>query len=168
MKWKNCTACSTLRMWATCSSETSVEFQRIGQHYIPEDSTLRNHRCEQLKSYRRSVYAVISLCSPVFIIITVQPFFGRPLDYWTHMSALISTLLPSCLSHSFLEDVPSLHPKLFLGVTWPAPRALLRSRRDFCLERGMLFRLPIMFEFGTSLSLYGFTALRTLAAFKVS
>jgi hypothetical protein len=36
-------------MDATCSSETSVEFQRS---YIPEDRPLPNHRCENLKFYR--------------------------------------------------------------------------------------------------------------------
>jgi hypothetical protein len=34
-----------------CSSETSVDFQRTTRSYIPEDSILHNHRCENLKSY---------------------------------------------------------------------------------------------------------------------
>jgi hypothetical protein len=38
-------------MEAICSSETSVDFQRTTRRYIPEDSTLHNHRCENLKSY---------------------------------------------------------------------------------------------------------------------
>jgi hypothetical protein len=40
-------------MEATCSSETSVDFQRTTWHYsyIPEDRNLHNHRCEDLKSY---------------------------------------------------------------------------------------------------------------------
>jgi hypothetical protein len=42
---------STLKMVAICSSETSVDFQRSTRRYIPEDSTLHNHRCENLKSY---------------------------------------------------------------------------------------------------------------------
>jgi hypothetical protein len=45
-------ACSsTLKMKATCSSETSVHFQRTTRRYIPEDRTLHNYRCENLKSY---------------------------------------------------------------------------------------------------------------------
>jgi hypothetical protein len=36
----------TLKMEATCSSETSVDFQRTTWCYIPEDSTLCNHCCE--------------------------------------------------------------------------------------------------------------------------
>jgi hypothetical protein len=33
---------SILKMEATCSSETSLEFQRTTQHYITEDRTLHN------------------------------------------------------------------------------------------------------------------------------
>jgi hypothetical protein len=42
---------STPKMEAICSSETSVDFQRTTRRYIPEDSSLHNHRCEYLKSY---------------------------------------------------------------------------------------------------------------------
>jgi hypothetical protein len=45
---------STLKMEGTCSSETSVDFQRTTQHYIPEARALHNHRCENLKSYNAS------------------------------------------------------------------------------------------------------------------
>jgi hypothetical protein len=38
-------------MEATCSSETWVDTQRTTRRYIPEDGTLHNHRCENLKSY---------------------------------------------------------------------------------------------------------------------
>jgi hypothetical protein len=38
-------------MEAICCSETSVETQRTTRRYIPEDGTLHNHRCENLKSY---------------------------------------------------------------------------------------------------------------------
>jgi hypothetical protein len=36
----------TLSMEVTCSSETSIDF-------IPDDRTLQNRRCENLKSYRK-------------------------------------------------------------------------------------------------------------------
>jgi hypothetical protein len=42
---------STLKMKAICSSETPVDTQRTTRRYIPEDGTLHNHRCENLKSY---------------------------------------------------------------------------------------------------------------------
>jgi hypothetical protein len=38
-------------MEATCSSETSANFQLIAERYIPEDRTLHNYRCENFKSY---------------------------------------------------------------------------------------------------------------------
>jgi hypothetical protein len=46
-----CSAYSwTLNMEAIFSSETSVDFERTTRRYIPEVSTLHNHRCENLKS----------------------------------------------------------------------------------------------------------------------
>jgi hypothetical protein len=42
---------STLKMEAIYSSETSVDTQQTTQRYIPEDGTLHNHRCENLKPY---------------------------------------------------------------------------------------------------------------------
>jgi hypothetical protein len=42
---------STMKMEATCSSETSVDFQPTTRRYIPEDRTLHNHRCENDRSY---------------------------------------------------------------------------------------------------------------------
>jgi hypothetical protein len=44
---------STLKMEAICSSETSVETQRTTRRHIPEDDTLHNHGCENLKFYNR-------------------------------------------------------------------------------------------------------------------
>jgi hypothetical protein len=38
-------------MKTTCSFETSVDSQRMTLCYIPEDTTLLNHRCEKLLSY---------------------------------------------------------------------------------------------------------------------
>jgi hypothetical protein len=42
---------STLKMEAIWSFETSADFQRTTRRYIPEDGTLHNHRCENLKCY---------------------------------------------------------------------------------------------------------------------
>jgi hypothetical protein len=36
-------------MESTCSSETSVDFQRTTWRYIPDDRTLHDHRCDNLK-----------------------------------------------------------------------------------------------------------------------
>jgi hypothetical protein len=42
-------------MEALYSSKKSVHFQRTTRRYIPEYRTLRNHLCENLKSYMLSV-----------------------------------------------------------------------------------------------------------------
>jgi hypothetical protein len=42
---------STLKMEAICFSKMSVDFQHTTWPYAPEDSTLHNHHCENLKSY---------------------------------------------------------------------------------------------------------------------
>jgi hypothetical protein len=47
-------------MGAICSSETSVDTQRTRRCYIPEDNTLNNHRCENLKSYSVNVFTAFS------------------------------------------------------------------------------------------------------------
>jgi hypothetical protein len=45
----------TLKMEAICSSETSVETQQTTRRHIPEDDSLHNHHCENLKSYMEKV-----------------------------------------------------------------------------------------------------------------
>jgi hypothetical protein len=49
---------STPKMEGQCS-ETSVAFQWTTQRYIPEDRTLHNHRCENLKSYSLFLFTVL-------------------------------------------------------------------------------------------------------------
>jgi hypothetical protein len=43
-------------MEAICYSETSVDTQGTTGRYNPEDITLHNHRCENLKSYILYMY----------------------------------------------------------------------------------------------------------------
>jgi hypothetical protein len=45
-------------MEAIYYSETSVDTQRTTRRYIPEDGTLPNHRCENLKSYTSLLFFV--------------------------------------------------------------------------------------------------------------
>jgi hypothetical protein len=54
-RWFAETVSSTLKMGAVCSSETSVETQRTTRRQIPEDGTLHNHCCENLKSYKNYI-----------------------------------------------------------------------------------------------------------------
>jgi hypothetical protein len=49
---------SNLKMEATCSFETSVDFQWTTRRYIPEDRTLCDHRRENLKSYTYNVGSI--------------------------------------------------------------------------------------------------------------
>jgi hypothetical protein len=49
-------------METICSSETSVDtFQRTARRYIPEDGTLYNRRCENLKSYNMVLFNEVVL-----------------------------------------------------------------------------------------------------------
>jgi hypothetical protein len=41
----------TLKLEVTCSSEKAADFQQTTWHYIPEDRTLHNLHCENLKCY---------------------------------------------------------------------------------------------------------------------
>jgi hypothetical protein len=40
---------SILKMEASCPSKTSLDFQQTIWRYVPEDRTLHNHQCENLK-----------------------------------------------------------------------------------------------------------------------
>jgi hypothetical protein len=46
-------------MEATCSSETSVDFELTTRRYIPEDGTIHNHRRENLKSYTNKIRSTV-------------------------------------------------------------------------------------------------------------
>jgi hypothetical protein len=61
---KKRSACYQLhaRASSTCSSETSVDFQRVTRRYIPQDRTLHNHRCENLESYTKNKL-LLNICS---------------------------------------------------------------------------------------------------------
>jgi hypothetical protein len=50
---------STLKMEAICSSTTSVASQQTTRHHIPEDDTLHNHGCVNLKSYIIFIYLTL-------------------------------------------------------------------------------------------------------------
>jgi hypothetical protein len=51
-------------MEATCSSETSADFQRSTRHYIPDDRTLHNYRFNNLKFYNLNS-DLTAICEPI-------------------------------------------------------------------------------------------------------
>jgi hypothetical protein len=64
-------------MEVACSSERSVDFQRTTQRYIPEYSTLHNHRCENPKSYIKKKVWPVQL--------TQQMWFNVDISLLTYM-----------------------------------------------------------------------------------
>jgi hypothetical protein len=66
--------CSTLKMEATCSSETSLNFQRATQCYTGEDTILYDHLCENLISYTVSGSPQFS---KIFILVTTNKLTGN-------------------------------------------------------------------------------------------
>jgi hypothetical protein len=60
---------STLKMEATCFSETSVDFQRTTRRYITEDRTLCNHRCrhcQKIKNDKQQLAGTEQISATVF------------------------------------------------------------------------------------------------------
>jgi hypothetical protein len=91
---------STLKMKATCSSETSVDFQRITRRYIPDDRTIHYHRRENLKSYKNIlVYIFYSLS-----LIHSQPY-AIAFSWWLQISKLYGVFVVpyqwACFSHQY-------------------------------------------------------------------
>jgi hypothetical protein len=107
-RWQSCSAYSTLMTEAICSFETSVEFQRTTWRYIPEDSTLHNHLCENPKFHKpvaasQSLHvgntsrlfavsvAVLSLCRLKFVWIRISQLSLRT-DRETRYSVFLELL----------------------------------------------------------------------------
>jgi hypothetical protein len=66
---------STLKMEAIFSSEMSVDTQRTTRRHIPEDGTLHNHRCENLKSCKiYFLYLCLKFCPYVLYNLTLGTF----------------------------------------------------------------------------------------------
>jgi hypothetical protein len=61
---------STLKMKATSSTKTLVDFEETTWHFIPEDRTLHNHGCENLKAY---IFPV-PMVSGVTVSVAFSPF----------------------------------------------------------------------------------------------
>jgi hypothetical protein len=70
-------------MEGMCSSETSVATQQTTRCHIPEDDTLYNHRCENLKSYMEhrllgsATTTVLSLANVDLCAVSTDSFVNR-------------------------------------------------------------------------------------------
>jgi hypothetical protein len=94
-------------MEATCSSETSVNFQRSTWCHIPEDGTLHNHRCENPKSYNKN-------CISVPLPIRPESILGIP-DICIIVTEIHSEVRPSIKC----SDITcSSSDRLFLAVRY--------------------------------------------------
>jgi hypothetical protein len=129
---------STLKLETTCSPETSVDFQRTTRHFIPEDKTLHNYRCENLRSYLFKIY--LNTVFPV----KVKPFLFRISDYtYECISRIIvlglTVLLWSSLLRNFLRSTLTfsrLHPGILLSSLFRHPQSTFLAsgeRRPFTL-----------------------------------
>jgi hypothetical protein len=81
-KQVSCSASSTLKMEATCPSETSVDFQLNARPYIPADETLHSYA-----PTRRLIYSASHELSILFIKEQKKMFFWHAvhgLDDWIY------------------------------------------------------------------------------------
>jgi hypothetical protein len=83
----SCSAYSAMKMDATCSSETSVDFQRTTRRYIPKVSNLHNHCFENFKSYDISLVYFCTYCTGL-VPCTYSIFFQSTVKIWKHSAEL--------------------------------------------------------------------------------
>jgi hypothetical protein len=71
---------STVKMETISSSETSVDFKRTTRRYVPQDSTLHDHRCENLKSCIHKVFNIF-LPNPKVVRLSNSLNFIKDVNY---------------------------------------------------------------------------------------
>jgi hypothetical protein len=86
-------------MKATCSSETSVDSQRITRPYIPEDISVHNHRCENLTSYGLCFIWHWNLIREAIFLVQQIAGYLR----WSYNDHLLRQV--SCVVVSFLQHI---------------------------------------------------------------
>jgi hypothetical protein len=99
----------TLKMEVTCSSETSVDFQRTTQRYIAEYRTLHNHSSENLTS---CICLFIYISSPVPQLaqaVTLLKVLGSNLGSGTNYSEVFRGFPHS--SHKNAVIMPLIRPQ---------------------------------------------------------
>jgi predicted metal-binding protein len=88
---------STLKMEALCSSETSVATQVATRRHIPEDDTLHNHRCKNLKSYIIYLSTCLLLNSPKA---NYKVSTSKEINNKTHTHKKITANQGTCIIHT--------------------------------------------------------------------
>jgi hypothetical protein len=104
---------STLKMKATCPSETSVDFQRTARRYIPEGTGLHNHGCESLRSYTDGDMIVTSSLECCY-----TPFSTRNVNQNRHTGDLAAhrRLLFHKVAYSRCDVISNTSPKASIWV----------------------------------------------------
>jgi hypothetical protein len=107
-----CLAYWTLKMVVIYSSEMLVDFQWTKWHYIPEDSTLHNHRCENLKSYKmegRKLYTKNADITELQKCNSTKIFLGGSL------LSMLSQILSSLAAHEDFSAFTFMKFKILQG-----------------------------------------------------
>jgi hypothetical protein len=150
------------------SSETSVGFQWTTRCYIPEDSTLRNNRCENLRSYIRIPWLIIIGFGFINNSLTITPNHNQ---FTTHNK---SSAEPRTAEYSLCSPSPSatdcsspvLRPTVsqpgYLGIKHPCGThdqifITVRQLRGWCgalsLTRGRVCRLQLLLALASAVIL---------------
>jgi hypothetical protein len=122
---------SILKMEATCSSETSVDFQRNTRRCISENRTLHNYCRENLRFYVLSLCIIITFLVRFRVIYVVCWFIfsGTNSNLWTARVCLCYSILsgskqfgcsktPFTLTHTALRAETMHVQELNYGLGW--------------------------------------------------
>jgi hypothetical protein len=131
---------STLKMNVTCSSEPWVDFHWIALHYIPEDKTLHNDCCENLRSTWWLTMTV--WCDNVHVIWWIGPKF------WSLHPPLFT--LKREVAGSFKMWIPIYQTK---GLTMKV--TVICNKMYFEIYRLLWFNGMLMYSLGACGSIVG-------------
>jgi hypothetical protein len=113
---------------ATCSSETPIDFQWTTGRYIPEDRTLPNHRCDNLKSIWRlssTSWELLTLLPKA--LITLAPavtLFTLPSDLGCDYYDFIISWFSQSL-HQNVWILPQIRPQPLPSTSFPIHNSLI-------------------------------------------
>jgi hypothetical protein len=99
----------TQKLEVTCSSKALVDLKWTTLCYIPEDRTLHNHCCENLKSYRSSHLFTVLLA--MLSVSNTEPYnaiaWSQGPTTLTTRSSLLRSLLMVTGSYTVLQGIAS-------------------------------------------------------------